>query len=82
MTVGTLLLSALALALQADQGGVQDQAADPSIKERPICRREGSSGSRMQRRVCHTRAEWQQIDAAASPVKGGSPDWIGPIGGK
>lgn len=82
MTVGTLLLSALALALQADQGGAQDKAADRLQKERPICRSEGRSGSRMQRRVCHTRAEWQQIDAAASPVKGGSPDWIGPIGGK
>lgn len=34
------------------------------VKEKKLCRREEMTGSIMPTRVCHTKDEWVQIDAA------------------
>ncbi|HMI21176.1 MAG TPA: hypothetical protein VK533_16710 [Sphingomonas sp.] len=39
-------------------------AAENPAKEKKICRREEATGSIMGTRVCHTKDEWVQIDAA------------------
>jgi hypothetical protein len=39
-------------------------AAEAPAKEKKICRREESTGSIMAQRICHTKGEWVQIDAA------------------
>lgn len=56
----------LSLALFAAVPAVQDAApSQKPKKEMRICRRLGTTGSRMdERRVCKTKAEWAQIDAA------------------
>jgi len=38
-------------------------AAHPE-KEKKVCRREETTGSIMPTRICHTKDEWVQIDAA------------------
>ena len=38
--------------------------AETPVKEKKICRREETTGSMLQTRICHTRDEWVQIDAA------------------
>lgn len=52
-----LLLSAPAIA--QDEAGKTEKPA----KEKQICRREASTGSMFEKRTCHTKAEWDQIDA-------------------
>ncbi|MEN2746330.1 hypothetical protein [Sphingomonas sp. T9W2] len=37
-------------------------AAEAPKQEKKICRREVTTGSIMARPVCHTKAEWTQID--------------------
>ena len=36
--------------------------AEKPAEEKKVCRREETTGSIMTRRVCHTKAEWAQID--------------------
>lgn len=50
-------LSMLAGAAMAD-----DQPAPP--KEKKVCRSVAVTGSIMSHSICHTKAEWSQIDAA------------------
>lgn len=38
--------------------------AEKPAKEKKLCRREEMTGSIMPTRVCHTKDEWVQIDAA------------------
>jgi hypothetical protein len=38
-------------------------AAVPPVKEKKVCRRDETTGSIMPKSVCHTKAEWAQIDA-------------------
>jgi hypothetical protein len=45
-------------------GAAQAPAAPAQPTEKPICRREVPLGSNMTRKICHTKAEWAQIDAA------------------
>ncbi len=58
------LLALLAVAPLA-QG---DAAAAKPKKEAQICRRLNTTGSRMDaRRVCRTKSEWAEVDAANNP---------------
>jgi Spy/CpxP family protein refolding chaperone len=82
MIAALLLASVATLVSQADPAETAGGGVAQPVKEKTICRREGRSESRMQRRVCRTAAEWQRIDDADHSPKGGSPDGIGPIGGK
>ena len=50
----------VAPAIAADQ----DAKAEKPEKEKKICRKEAAMGSILQTHVCHTAAEWQQIDQA------------------
>jgi hypothetical protein len=38
--------------------------SEKPIKEKKICRSEETTGSMLQTRICHTKDEWVQIDAA------------------
>jgi hypothetical protein len=51
-----IAVSAPAFAADADQ--------NPPKKERRICRESEPTGSRLTTRVCHTKAEWAEIDKA------------------
>ena len=42
--------------------GTSNPAADP---DKVVCREEAETGSRFTKRVCHTNAEWAQMQAAA-----------------
>ena len=60
-----LILAALLLsgAIQADSAAAA--APTPAKAEKKSCRSSGTTGSIMPgKRVCHTRAEWDQIDGA------------------
>jgi len=39
-------------------------SATKAEKEKKVCRSEETTGSMMPTRVCHTKSEWTQIDAA------------------
>jgi hypothetical protein len=53
-----------ALFAQATTPATTPAAAEKPAKEKKICRREEETGSIMQTRVCHSKEEWVQIDAA------------------
>lgn len=57
------LVAVLGLATPVCAG---DKAAptDAAASEKKICRSIETTGSMMMHRICHTRAEWSQIDAA------------------
>jgi hypothetical protein len=42
----------------------KEAKSEPTDKEKKICRREASTGSILPARICHTAAEWAQIDQA------------------
>ena len=45
----------------------QDNSAAPAatpVKEKKICRSDDETGSIMPKRICHTKAEWVEIDQA------------------
>jgi len=49
----------------AAEGKTDSDAAtsDRTSPEKKICRRERATGSIMSRRTCHTRAEWDRLEA-------------------
>ncbi len=67
-TIGVLrilsLAALLAVAPAASQAAAPGKAtADKPDAEKKICKREVATGSIMSRRICHTRAEWDQLEA-------------------
>lgn len=60
----------LALALNPAVGAVQTTPATPPIaqpevpKEKLVCRREDGVGSRLNQRICKTRAQWVEFEKA------------------
>ena len=60
----TLAMAATTPALAQDNAAAPD--ATPSAPEKRICRSEAVTGSLFAgKRVCHSKAEWAQLDAAA-----------------
>ena len=39
------------------------EAAAPEVKEKKICKRPETSGSRLVSRVCLTKAEWEKLES-------------------
>jgi len=60
LTLAALCASSAALYAQTAPA----PATDVPVKEKKICRREETTGSIMPTRVCHSKEEWAQIDAA------------------
>lgn len=50
-------------ALQAQSTSSDAAAAKPAVKEKKICRTEDDTGSIVPKRTCHTKAEWDAINA-------------------
>lgn len=61
----TLALALIAAPAQAEPAAAPSSPAAPpaASAERKICRASVATGSIMQRKTCHTRAEWERIDA-------------------
>ncbi|SKB40325.1 hypothetical protein [Sphingopyxis flava] len=58
------LAALLAGAPAAAQAAAPDKAsADKPDADKKICKREIATGSIMSRRTCHTKAEWDQLEA-------------------
>jgi len=57
--IALLVVATPALAQQAPT-----QTAEQPKEEKQICRRIPVTGSNFSKRECHTKAEWQQINAA------------------
>ena len=60
LTLAALCASSSTLYAQATPA----PAAETPVKEKKVCRREETTGSIMPTRICHTKDEWAQIDAA------------------
>lgn len=56
-----LILAAFVVSAPAFAQDVPAEATPPE-KPKKICRYEGSTGSVMRKRVCHTAAEWKAIE--------------------
>lgn len=68
LKMGRYMSVLMSLLLAGGQAGAVDapEARKPASEEQ-VCRRGKETGSRLRaKRVCHTRAEWDQLDAAAS----------------
>lgn len=65
-----LLVAAMAVVLPAASSPAmaKDKAEDAAKvdPDKKVCRYEGETGSMMRKRVCHTTAEWKQLEAANS----------------
>jgi len=55
-----MLLSLIFLA-QASTATVSPQATPEATDNKPVCRSVMPKGSRIPERVCHTKAEWDQL---------------------
>ncbi|GAA0662453.1 hypothetical protein FHT00_003341 [Sphingomonas insulae] len=60
-----LILAAAAVITIAIPGVAPAQDTKPE-KQKQVCRQTNPTGSRFKVRVCHTEAEWAEIDAATS----------------
>lgn len=58
------LLALAALALPPGWASAQDTQPAAAKPEKKICRMEEVSGSILRKRICLTRAEWKQMEAA------------------
>lgn len=60
-----VLVASIALAsstpAMAKEKGAEAAQVNPDKK---VCRYDGATGSMMRKRICHTSAEWKQIDDA------------------
>jgi len=59
-----LMLAAALAAFLASPLAAADSDQQPPKKERRICRESEPTGSRLTKRVCHTKSEWAEIDKA------------------
>lgn len=58
------LAALLAVAPAVSYAAAPEKAsADKPDTEKKVCKREVATGSIMSRRVCHTKAEWDQLEA-------------------
>lgn len=62
IVAAALIATALPVAAHAQDAAPpkEQKAADPAKK---LCREQAETGSRFKKRICHTAAEWAQIDA-------------------
>jgi hypothetical protein len=65
MMFKAILLAVPALCLAAPLAAQTEAAAKP-VKPKKICRSEIAVGSIMPRNICHTQAEWAEIDETNS----------------
>lgn len=56
------ILSVAALLVAVPAAGLAEQSGTPNL-DKKICRNESVTGSIMSRRVCHTKAEWEALEA-------------------
>jgi len=54
-------ISLAAAAVAADKNATADPVDAPK-KEKKLCRAQVATGSIMEKRICHTRSEWDAID--------------------
>ena len=62
----------------------KDKAVEVASPDKKVCRFEAPTGTIMRKRVCHTVAEWQAIDAAGAGQAGqmvGRANTMGSPGG-
>ncbi len=59
-----MIIIALVLIAAQTPAAADPTKTPPALADKPICRRESTTGSNMQVKTCHTKAEWQAIDAA------------------
>ncbi len=50
-------------AAQAQTAPTDAAPPKPAVKDKKICRTEDDTGSIVPKRVCHTKAEWEAINA-------------------
>lgn len=76
--LGTLLL----LALAGQQANAASPPPPPPAKDKMICKKEDSTGSRLGgRRICHTRQDWDEIAIIARrDVQDAQTRIRGPVG--
>lgn len=61
------VLAAAFLALAATGGPpAEDAKSSPVADDKKVCRTVAATGSIIDKHVCHTRAQWRQIDADAA----------------
>ncbi len=75
------LIAAAAPAATAEPVAALPEGAAPAAQDmRRICRASVATGSIMQRKTCHTRAEWARIDRETAEAMGQALDRR-PLGG-
>lgn len=72
VVLAAILAASPALAQQAAPAPAASPAA-AAPKEKPICRSIEVTGSTLPKRECHSRAQWQAIDAANNGGVQGRP---------
>ncbi|MDK2768250.1 hypothetical protein [Sphingomonas sp.] len=68
LALGALLLAAPMISTPAIAQDAAPAAAKP-VKEKKICRRDNTVGTRLAKYVCLTRAQWESREAAARTEK-------------
>ncbi len=62
----TLLLAAPAIAQSTTQAGsaatTSAQTAKTAVEEKKVCKRLDATGTRMEKRVCLTKEQWQKVE--------------------
>ena len=73
----SLLVLVMAAALAAGDASASTTAPSPPPKasnnaldpDKVICRQEADTGSRFEKRICHTRAQWDEMSAHAQEMQ-------------
>ena len=62
----TLMLAAPAIAQSTTQAGsaatTSAQTAKTAVEEKKVCKRLDATGTRMEKRVCLTKEQWQKVE--------------------
>jgi hypothetical protein len=72
--VPVIALLALSTAAYAQEATPSPAPTPAPVKEKQVCRNMAVTGSIMGRRICHTAAEWRQIDGSNSDAAGRALD--------